>query len=67
MLRAFVDEPGLTREVLKDPASLRTIVDHVKATLALVYPKAEPTIDILGTKNTIEQTGLQGGHRRDRV
>ena len=47
MLRAFVDEPGLTREVLKDPASLRTVVDHVKATLALVYPKAEPTIDIL--------------------
>ena len=47
MLRTFVDEPGLTREVLKDPASLRTVVDHVKATLALVYPKAEPTIDIL--------------------
>ena len=47
MLRAFVDEPGLTREVLKDPVSLRTVVDHVKATLALVYPKAEPTIDIL--------------------
>ncbi|HND03067.1 MAG TPA: toprim domain-containing protein, partial [Nitrospira sp.] len=47
MLRAFVDEPALTREVLKDPASLRTVVDHVKATLALVYPKAEPTIEIL--------------------
>ncbi len=47
MLRAFVDEPALTREVLKDPASLRAVVDHVKATLALVYPKAEPTIDIL--------------------
>ncbi len=47
MLRAFVDEPGLTREVLKDPASLRTVVDHVKTILALVYPKAEPTIDIL--------------------
>ena len=47
MLRAFVDEPTLTREVLKDPASLRAVVDHVKATLALVYPKAEPTIDIL--------------------
>ena len=47
MLRVFVDEPGLTREALKDQAALRTIVANVKATLALVYPKAEPTIDIL--------------------
>ncbi|MEK6803255.1 MAG: DNA topoisomerase (ATP-hydrolyzing) subunit B [Nitrospirota bacterium] len=47
MLRVFVDQPGLTREALKDQAALATIVAHVKATLALVYPKAEPTIDIL--------------------
>ena len=46
MLRAFVDEPALTREVLKDPASLRTVVDHVKAT-GTGLPKAEPTIEIL--------------------
>ena len=47
MLRIFVDEPGLTREALKDQAALTTIVANAKATLALVYPKAEPTIDIL--------------------
>ena len=47
MLRVFVDEPGLTREALKDQAALGTIVADVRATLALVYPKAEPTIDIL--------------------
>ena len=47
MLRVFVDEPGLTREALKDQAALATIVADVRATLALVYPKAEPTIDIL--------------------
>lgn len=47
MLRVFVDEPGLTREALKDQSALGTIVASVKATLALVYPKAEPTIEIL--------------------
>lgn len=47
MLRAFVDEPALTREALKDQAALRTIVADVKAALGLLYPKAEPTIDIL--------------------
>ena len=47
MLRIFVDEPGLTREALKDQAALTTIVANAKATLTLVYPKAEPTIDIL--------------------
>lgn len=47
MLRLFVDEPGLTREALKDQAALRTIVGDVKAALALLYPKAEPTIDIM--------------------
>ena len=47
MLRVFVDEPGLTREALKDQAALTTIVANAKATLTLVYPKAEPTVDIL--------------------
>ena len=47
MLRIFVDEPGLTREALKDQAALTTIVANAKATLTLVYPKAEPTVDIL--------------------
>ena len=67
MLRVFVDEAGLTREALKDQAALETIVTSVKATLALVYPKAEPTIEILERRRTpIEQAGVQSGHRRDR-
>ncbi|MBV6468249.1 MAG: DNA gyrase subunit B [Nitrospirae bacterium] len=47
MLRLFVDEPALTREALKDEAALRPIVANVKAALAQLYPKGEPTIDIL--------------------
>ncbi|MEB2337498.1 MAG: DNA topoisomerase (ATP-hydrolyzing) subunit B [Nitrospirales bacterium] len=47
MLRLFVDEPALTREALKDEAVLRPIVANVKAALAQLYPKGEPTIDIL--------------------
>ncbi|MCC2643297.1 MAG: gyrB [Nitrospira sp.] len=46
MLRAFVDESGLNRDALKDPVALRTIIANVTATLALVYPKTEPTISI---------------------
>ncbi|MBA5871188.1 MAG: DNA topoisomerase (ATP-hydrolyzing) subunit B [Nitrospira sp. CR2.1] len=47
MLRVFVDQPGLTRESLKDQAALGTIVAEAKAALALLYPKAEPVIEIL--------------------
>ena len=47
MLRVFVDQPGLTRETLKDQAALQTIVADAKAALTLLYPKAEPTIEVL--------------------
>ena len=47
MVRAFVDEPGLDRELLKDQAALKKIVANVKKTLAVVYPKLTPTLDIV--------------------
>ena len=47
MLRAFVDEPGLDRDLLKDLEALKTAVANVKKTLAIVFPKLETTIDIL--------------------
>ena len=47
MLRAFVDEPGLDRELLKDPAALNTAVANVKRTLMGVFPKVTPTFEIL--------------------
>ncbi|WP_455242642.1 toprim domain-containing protein, partial [Petrachloros mirabilis] len=47
LLRAFVDEPGLDRDLLKDLEALKTAVANVKKTLAIVFPKLETTIDIL--------------------
>ncbi len=47
MVRAFVDEPGLDRELLKDQAALKKAVVNVKKTLAGVFPKLTPTFQIL--------------------
>ena len=47
MVRAFVDEPGLDRELLKDQAALKKAVANVKKTLAGVLPKVTPTFEIL--------------------
>jgi DNA gyrase subunit B len=47
MLRVFVDEPGLDRDMLKNRAALQQLVTNVTATLSLVYPKAAPTIEIV--------------------
>ena len=47
MVRAFVDEPGLDRELLKDQAALKKTVANVKKTLAGVFPKVTPTYEIL--------------------
>ncbi|MCP9448572.1 MAG: DNA topoisomerase (ATP-hydrolyzing) subunit B [Nitrospira sp.] len=47
MLRAFVDEPGLDRDLLKNRAALTAVVDQAKRTLAGVYPKLTPTFDVL--------------------
>lgn len=47
MVRAFVDEPGFDRDLLKDHTALTNAVVNVKKTLALVFPKLEPMIEIL--------------------
>jgi DNA gyrase subunit B len=47
MLRAFVDEPGLDRDLLKNREALTAVVDQAKRTLAGVYPKLTPTFDVL--------------------
>jgi DNA gyrase subunit B len=39
MIRAFVDEPGLDRDLLKDQTALTDAVVNVKKTLRIVYPK----------------------------
>jgi DNA gyrase subunit B len=47
MVRAFVDEPGLDRDLLKDQSALRNVVANVQRTLGLAFPKLEPTLEIL--------------------
>jgi DNA gyrase subunit B len=47
MVRAFVDEPGLDRELLKDEAALRKVVANVRKTLAGLFPKVTPELEIL--------------------
>jgi DNA gyrase subunit B len=47
MLRAFVDVPGLDRELLKNKTALKNVVTEVKKTLTVVYPKLTPTIEIV--------------------
>jgi hypothetical protein len=51
MVRAFVDEPGLDREHLKDQTALKKVMANVKKTLAVVYPKLTPTLEIVEEKN----------------
>lgn len=46
MLRAFVDEPGLDRELLKNREALNRVVVGVKKALLLAFPKLEPTFEI---------------------
>jgi len=46
ILRAFVDEPGLDRDLLKNTAALKKIVASVKKSLALAYPKADLSLEI---------------------
>ena len=47
MIRAFVDEPGLDRDLLKNQAALTDAVANVKKTLRIVYPKLEPNLEIM--------------------
>jgi len=45
ILRAFVDEPTLDRELLKNATGLKKVIASAKKTLALVYPKANISIE----------------------
>lgn len=47
MLRAFVDQPRLDRELLKNRPALEEVADDALRTLAVLYPKATPAIEIL--------------------
>ncbi len=46
ILRAFVDEPGLDRDLLKNAPALKKLVANAKKTLTTAYPKAAMTLDI---------------------
>jgi DNA gyrase subunit B len=46
ILRAFVDEPGLGRDLLKNAAALKKVVANAKKTLSAAYPKATIALDI---------------------
>ncbi len=46
ILRAFVDEPTLDRELLKNLAALKKVVANVKKTLEVFYPGAMVSLEI---------------------
>jgi DNA gyrase subunit B len=46
ILRAFVDEPGLDRDLLKNVTALKKVAASAKKTLTAAYPKAAITLDI---------------------
>jgi len=48
ILRAFVDEPGLGRDLLRNAAALNKVIASAKKTLAITYPKASITLEITG-------------------
>ncbi len=47
LLRAFVEEPGLDRDLLKNQAALKKVVASVKKTLATLFPKATVDLEIV--------------------
>ena len=47
ILRAFVEEPGLDRDLLRNAAALKKVVASVKKTLATIYPKANVDLEIV--------------------
>jgi len=46
VLRAFVDEPGIDRDLLKNAAALQKAVANAKKALTASYPKAQIALDI---------------------
>ena len=47
ILRAFVDEPGLDRDLLKNATALKKVVANAKKAMALTDPKAAINMDIV--------------------
>ncbi len=47
LVRAFVDEPGLDRDLLKNRATLTETVQSVKRTLDVFYPQVNPSLEIV--------------------
>lgn len=47
ILRAFVEEPGLDRDLLRNVAALKTVVASVRKTLATRYPAATVVLEIV--------------------
>ncbi len=47
ILRAFVEQPGLDRELLKNAEALKRVVASARKALAAVYPNAAITLDIV--------------------
>src|SRR6058998_962782 len=46
VLRAFVDEPGIDRDLLKNAAALKKVVANATQALTAAYPKAQIALDI---------------------
>ncbi len=47
ILRAFVEEPGLDRDLLRNATALKKVIASVKKTLATIYPKANVDLEIV--------------------
>ena len=47
LLRAFVDEPTLGRELLKNQTAVRDLIERVKERLTMVYPQAPFDVDLV--------------------
>ena len=47
LLRAFVDEPALGRELLKDRPAVLELIERVKERLSMAYPEATIHVDVV--------------------
>ncbi|MCY4613188.1 MAG: DNA topoisomerase (ATP-hydrolyzing) subunit B [Nitrospira sp.] len=47
LLRAFVDEPTLGRELLKNQPAVRELIERVKERLTMAYPQAQVHVDLV--------------------
>jgi len=47
IMRAFVEEPGLDRDLLRNAVALKKVVAGVKKTLSVLYPAASVELEIL--------------------